>query len=66
MVAKSGAPLLRKDARKALIKKLIPLATVVTPNLFEASVLTGMKVNSLERMRKVAVRFRNWEQRMWL
>ena len=59
MVSKSGAPLLRKDARKALIKRLIPLATVVTPNLFEASVLTGMKVNSLEGMRKVAVQI--WE-----
>lgn len=59
MVSKSGSPLLRKDARKALIKQLIPLAYVVTPNLFEASVLTGMKVNSLERMRKAAVQI--WE-----
>jgi hydroxymethylpyrimidine kinase/phosphomethylpyrimidine kinase len=55
MVSKSGAPLLRKDAQEALIKRLIPLATVVTPNLFEASVLTGRRVNSLEGMRKAAV-----------
>ena len=59
MISKSGAPLLRKDAQKALIKRLIPLAWVVTPNLFEASVLTGMKVNSLEGMRKAAVQI--WE-----
>src|SRR5512139_886527 len=59
MVSKSGAPLLRKDAQKALIKKLIPLAWVVTPNLMEASVLSGMKVNSLEGMRKAAVQI--WE-----
>jgi len=59
MVSKSGSYLLRKDAQKALIKRLIPLAWVVTPNLFEASALTGMKVNSLEEMRKAAVRI--WE-----
>jgi len=56
MVSKSGAPLLRKDAQDALIKKLIPLAWVVTPNLMEASALTGLKVNSLEGMKKAAHR----------
>jgi hydroxymethylpyrimidine kinase/phosphomethylpyrimidine kinase len=55
MFSKSGASLLRKDAQEALIKRLIPLATVVTPNLFEASVLIGRRVNSLEGMRKAAV-----------
>jgi hydroxymethylpyrimidine/phosphomethylpyrimidine kinase len=55
MVSKSGAPLLRKDARKALINQLIPLATVVTPNLFEASILTGIEVNSIDRMREATV-----------
>ncbi|MBM4341567.1 MAG: bifunctional hydroxymethylpyrimidine kinase/phosphomethylpyrimidine kinase [Deltaproteobacteria bacterium] len=55
MVSKSGAPLLRKDARKALIKHLIPLAQVVTPNLFEASILTGIEVNSLDRMREATM-----------
>ena len=59
MVSKSGAHLLRKDAQKALINRLIPLAWMVTPNLFEASVLTGMKVNSLDEMRKAAVQI--WE-----
>ena len=59
MVSKSGAPLLQKDAQEVLIKRLIPLAWVVTPNLFEASVLTGMKVTSLEGMRKAAVQI--WE-----
>jgi hydroxymethylpyrimidine kinase / phosphomethylpyrimidine kinase / thiamine-phosphate diphosphorylase len=56
MVSKSGAPLLRKDAQDALIKKLIPLAWVVTPNLMEASALTGLKVNSLEGMKKATYR----------
>ncbi len=54
MISKSGAALLRKDAQESLIKKLIPLAWVVTPNLMEASVLAGLKVNSLEGMKKAA------------
>ena len=56
MVAKSGALLLQKDAQDVLIKRLIPLATVVTPNLLEASALAGLKVNSLEGMKKAARR----------
>ncbi len=56
MVAKSGDSLLRKDAQDALIKKLIPLSMVVTPNLPEASVLSGFKVNSIEGMKKAARR----------
>ena len=56
MVAKSGDSLLRKDAQDALTKKLIPLSMVVTPNLPEASVLAGFKVNTIEEMRKAARR----------
>ena len=54
MVSKNGVYLLRKDARDALIKNLIPRSLVVTPNLMEASVLTGLRVNSLEGMKKAA------------
>jgi hydroxymethylpyrimidine kinase/phosphomethylpyrimidine kinase len=56
MVAKSGDSLLREDAQEALIKGLLPLSMVVTPNLPEASVLTGFKVNSVEGMKKAAHR----------
>jgi hydroxymethylpyrimidine/phosphomethylpyrimidine kinase len=56
MVAKSGDSLLRKDGQVALIKRLIPLAMVVTPNLLEASVLSGLKVRSIKEMRKAAYR----------
>jgi len=56
MVAKSGDSLLQKDAQEALIKRLIPLSMVVTPNLMEASVLTGLKVRSIEEMKKAAHR----------
>jgi hydroxymethylpyrimidine/phosphomethylpyrimidine kinase len=56
MVAKGGDSLLRKDAQDSLIRKLIPLAMVVTPNLPEASVLTGMKINSIDGMKRAARR----------
>jgi hydroxymethylpyrimidine/phosphomethylpyrimidine kinase len=43
MVAESGAPLLEPEARQALIELLIPRATVVTPNVPEASALAGAR-----------------------
>jgi hydroxymethylpyrimidine/phosphomethylpyrimidine kinase len=42
LIASSGAPLLQDDAVETLIRRLFPLATVVTPNLPEAEALTGM------------------------
>jgi len=42
MVAESGAVLLDEDARAALVERLLPLAAVVTPNIPEARVLTGL------------------------
>lgn len=42
MVASSGARLLRDDAVTALLTRLFPIATVVTPNLPEAQALTGL------------------------
>lgn len=53
MVAKSGATLLKEEAIGAL-KKLIPKATVITPNRAEAEKLTGMKINTLGDAKKVA------------
>jgi hydroxymethylpyrimidine/phosphomethylpyrimidine kinase len=41
MVASSGAQLLQDDAVETLVERLLPLATVVTPNLAEAEVLAG-------------------------
>ena len=43
MRATSGASLLRDDGEAALVRRLLPLATVVTPNLAAARVLTGMR-----------------------
>ena len=41
MVATSGDPLLQDSARDALVKRLLPLAHIVTPNVLEAEVLSG-------------------------
>jgi hydroxymethylpyrimidine kinase/phosphomethylpyrimidine kinase len=51
MVATSGARLLKPEAVKVLMRELLPLATLVMPNLDEASVLTGRKLRSLEDLR---------------
>ncbi|NWF91525.1 MAG: bifunctional hydroxymethylpyrimidine kinase/phosphomethylpyrimidine kinase [Syntrophaceae bacterium] len=56
MAAKSGDLLLHKDGREILVKRLIPLSMVVTPNLMEASALAGLKVGSIEEMKKAARR----------
>ena len=54
MVSTSGARLLKPDAEEILREKLLPLATLITPNLDEAGVLTGEKINSPEGMRDAA------------
>jgi len=50
MVATSGDRLLEVEAEKALRDDLLPLATVVTPNLEEAAILTGRAVRSVDDM----------------
>jgi hydroxymethylpyrimidine/phosphomethylpyrimidine kinase len=54
MIAKSGAPLLKPEAVEALKAKLLPLATVVTPNLHEAGALTGGEIKTLAQMKDAA------------
>lgn len=50
MISKSGYDLLKPESKEALIKKLIPIATIVTPNLPEAEVILGREIKSLEEM----------------
>jgi hydroxymethylpyrimidine kinase/phosphomethylpyrimidine kinase len=56
MVAKSGDTLLAEDARETLMSVLLPLATVVTPNLPEAMVLCKSPVNTIDEMHAAARR----------
>ena len=54
MVAATGARLLRESAVDAVKRELIPAATVVTPNTFEAEVLTGRTVTTESEMKEAA------------
>jgi hydroxymethylpyrimidine/phosphomethylpyrimidine kinase len=54
MVATSGDRLLARDAEAALITELLPLSSLVTPNLHEARILTDLPIDTLEEMRVAA------------
>ena len=54
MVATSGSALIENDAVQALKEQLLPLATVVTPNIPEAEVLSGMTIHTPEEMEQAA------------
>ena len=54
MVATSGSELMKSSAVSALTEKLLPLATLVTPNIPEAEVLSGRTVAAKEDMLSVA------------
>lgn len=56
MVAKGGQALLAEEARGALRDELLPLAALVTPNVPEAEVLTGLPAGTLEQRELVARR----------
>jgi hydroxymethylpyrimidine kinase/phosphomethylpyrimidine kinase len=55
MVAKSGDALLKKEAQETLKRELLPLCYLVTPNLPEASVLSGHAVKGLDDMKGAAM-----------
>jgi hydroxymethylpyrimidine/phosphomethylpyrimidine kinase len=54
MVSRAGVQLLDDDAVAALQDLLLPQATVVTPNRYEAQILTGIEIHSLEDMQAAA------------
>jgi hydroxymethylpyrimidine/phosphomethylpyrimidine kinase len=54
MVATSGARLLKPEAIKVLCDRMLPLATLVTPNLQEAEILTRQTITSVEDLRAAA------------
>ena len=54
MISKSGYHLLQPDAEAVLISELLPLATVVTPNIPEAEVLVHRKIETLADMEEAA------------
>jgi hydroxymethylpyrimidine/phosphomethylpyrimidine kinase len=54
LASSSGADLVDKAGIRTIITKLLPLAAIVTPNVEEAGVLTGLSVTNVEEMRQAA------------
>lgn len=54
MVATSGSALMKNDAVKTLIDELLPIATLVTPNIPEAQVLSGLNIETKKDMIEAA------------
>ena len=65
MVATSGAKLISDDAIETLKKELLPLATVITPNIPEAEVLSGLKINHEKEMLEAVFSSRRRHTRYW-
>ncbi|MEL7039501.1 MAG: bifunctional hydroxymethylpyrimidine kinase/phosphomethylpyrimidine kinase [Cyanobacteria bacterium J06592_8] len=54
MVSRTGAQLIDDQAISALRSVLFPLATLITPNRYEAEILTGSKIETLDQMHRAA------------
>lgn len=54
MLSKGGANLLDKDAIDAMVNSLLPIATVVTPNIREAEVISNIKITSIKKLKEAA------------
>ena len=54
MVATSGSALIKTDAIKTLVERLLPIATLVTPNIPEAEILSDIKISNKDDMIKAA------------
>ncbi|WP_078381597.1 bifunctional hydroxymethylpyrimidine kinase/phosphomethylpyrimidine kinase [Sutcliffiella halmapala] len=54
MIAKGGAKLLQEEAIRSLRESLIPLATVITPNIPEAEVLTERTIDTIDQRKQAA------------
>ncbi|WP_406662492.1 bifunctional hydroxymethylpyrimidine kinase/phosphomethylpyrimidine kinase [Methanolobus sp. ZRKC3] len=54
MAAEAGGDLLKEDALSALKEELLPISQVVTPNINEATALSGMNISNIEDAKKAA------------
>jgi hydroxymethylpyrimidine/phosphomethylpyrimidine kinase len=56
MISKSGFHLLNPEAIKTLVEKMLPLATLLTPNIPEAEIIAAMTIQNLKDMERAAAR----------
>lgn len=59
MISKSGYKLLESEAIESLKRRLLPLALVVTPNIHEAGLLSGIEIDSTDAMKRAAKTIRD-------
>lgn len=59
MVSSTGTPLLEEDAMNVLIEELIPLSKVITPNIYEASIISGVNILTEDEMKESAIMIKN-------
>ena len=60
MISKSGFALLKPDAVQAVKERLLPLASLVTPNLHEAALLSGIEVETVDQAREAGRRIMDY------
>ncbi len=60
MVATSGSSLMKSDAVNSLIEELFPIASLITPNIPEAQVISGLAIESKDDMTKAAKKI--WDE----
>lgn len=60
MISTSGKPLFQESAMQRLITKLLPLATIITPNLSEAEYITGIRIASKKEMKAAVKELKNY------
>lgn len=56
LMSSSGADLLDASGKKVMIERLLPLCDVITPNVDEASAITGIKIKELDEMKAAAAK----------
>ncbi len=61
----SGTSLLDEAGIRVLRERLLPLATVMTPNIVEAAVLSGLEISEVEEMKQAAMRLHEMGLRVW-
>lgn len=59
IITKHGATLLADDAYQAFLDELLPLATIITPNFYEAQKLTGLELKDAEEIKRGAQMLQN-------